>query len=90
MSSSVLITIPEEVASEFINHLGRLKPDIAKHITIRVLDDAHAKRVIEEFSTNAYHTALLKMNKEDFDNQYLGKWEEPERTIDHYGREYRP
>ncbi len=62
MSSSVLITVPEEVAAEFINHLGRLKPDISKHITIRVLDDAHADRVIEEFGKPKYHTYVPNDN----------------------------
>jgi len=50
MSQSVLVTIPDELVEDFINHLGRMKPDISKHITIRVLDGAHAKRVIEEFT----------------------------------------
>jgi len=39
MSQSVLITIPDELVEDFINHLGRMKPEKAKHITIRVLDD---------------------------------------------------
>ena len=56
MSSSVLITMLEEVASEFINHLGRLKPDIAKHITIRVLSDSTAQRVIDEIDNPLEHT----------------------------------
>lgn len=55
MSSSVLITVPDELVDDFVNHLGRLKPDIAKHITIRVLDNA-LNRVIEEFDKPLDHT----------------------------------
>lgn len=39
MSQSVLVTIPDELVEDFINHLGRMKPDKAKHITITLLDD---------------------------------------------------
>ena len=53
MSSSVLITVPDELVDDFVNHLGRLKPDIAKHITIRVLDNT-LNRVIEEFDKIQY------------------------------------
>ena len=74
--SHVLLSVPEELVEQFINHLGRLKPDISKHITIRVLDDSYAQEIINDFNACAYRTALSKMNKDDFEREYLGKWED--------------
>ena len=46
MSQSVLVTIPDELVEDFINHLGRMKPEKAKHISIRVLDsDISPKKI---------------------------------------------
>lgn len=46
--SSILVTIPDKVAPQFINHLAKLEPRIANQITIRVLDDSTAKSIMEE------------------------------------------
>lgn len=48
--SSILVTIPDKVASAFINHLAKLEPRVANQITIRVLEDSTAQRAIDEFS----------------------------------------
>lgn len=46
--SSILVTIPDQVASAFIDHLAKLHPRIANQITIRVLDDSTARSIMEE------------------------------------------
>jgi hypothetical protein len=46
---SVLLTIPDEVVEKFINHLGKFSPELAKHVTLRVLSDDHAQEIINDF-----------------------------------------
>lgn len=101
--SSILVTIPDSVASAFINHLAKLEPSVANQITIRVLEDAHAKRVIEEFNRPLkipMPEFPVHIPDDELDDDILpledlldhtgGMYHKELEDYDHYGREYRP